>query len=137
MSRRVSKKRMLEAIKSSPGGIISAIAGKVGLAWSATRYNIDTDPDLLKAWNDQRELYLDMAENTVMKSISVGDTQDAKWVLSRLGKKRGYGDNQLVNLDIDLNNLTDAQLEQIADGADVITVLSNASKSGIVKTPAG
>ena len=36
---------------------------------------------------------LDMAESVVYKSAKDGNTQDAKWLLSKKGKDRGYGDS--------------------------------------------
>ena len=90
--RKVTKRKLLAAIKSSKGGIISAIAEKCGVAWGTCNNAIQSDPECLQAWIDQRELFLDVCENTIAKSVASGDTQDAKWVLSRLGKKRGYGD---------------------------------------------
>jgi len=89
---KLPKRKLLAAIKATPGGIISAIAEKCGVSWSTVDLAIKADPDIMRAWTDQRELFLDVCENTIAKSVSSGDTQDAKWVLARLGKHRGYGD---------------------------------------------
>jgi hypothetical protein len=91
--KKLTKRKLLTAIKSSPGGIISQIAEKCGVDWHTVESFIKTNPECMQAWTDQRELFLDVCENTIAKSVASGDTQDAKWVLSRLGKKRGYGDN--------------------------------------------
>jgi hypothetical protein len=56
---------------------------------------------------------------------------------SELQRKAAGVDDRQINLDIDLNNLTDEQLEKIADGADILTVLSDASKGVADKTTAG
>ena len=90
--KKISKRKLLKAIQSSKGGIISSIAEKCGVDWHTVDKAIQADPECLQAWTNQRELFLDVCENTIAKSVASGDTQDAKWVLSRLGKKRGYGD---------------------------------------------
>ena len=78
------------------GGIVSAIARKVGCDWNTAKSWIDKSPTVNRAWLNERETMLDLAESTVFKNIKDGDTQDAKWVLSRLGKSRGYADKQEV-----------------------------------------
>jgi hypothetical protein len=95
-NRKISKRKLLEAIRSTPGGVVSAIAARLGVSWSTARAAIDADPECLRAWLDERERLLDAAENALMKSISNGDTHDAKWVLARLGKRRGWGDQLAV-----------------------------------------
>jgi hypothetical protein len=103
--KKIAKRKLLKAIETSKGGIISAIAEKCGVDWHTVDKAIQADPECLQAWIDQRELFLDVCENTIAKSVASGDTQDAKWVLSRLGKKRGYGDQMDVNLagKVDIN----------------------------------
>lgn len=92
MTRRISKKALLEAIKDS-GGIMTTIARKLDVAWNTAYTKIHGDPETLQAYQDECERVLDLAEGTIIKSIQAGDTQDAKWLLARKGKKRGYGDN--------------------------------------------
>ena len=74
------------------GGIISTIAKRVGCEWNTARKRIDESPKLTEMYNAEREGILDMAESVILQSIKAGDTQDAKWVLSRLGKGRGFAD---------------------------------------------
>ena len=89
---RPSKKKAKAAIPGS-AGIISTIAKRMGCAWQTARDYINEDPDLLQMNNDETEGVLDMAESVVFKSAQAGNTQDAKWLLSKKGKQRGYGDS--------------------------------------------
>ena len=73
-------------------GIITTIAKRVGCDWWTARTHIDNSPKLTKMYNDEAEGVLDMAESVLYKSIQAGDTQDAKWLLTKKGKARGYGD---------------------------------------------
>ena len=81
----------LEAIPGT-GGIVSAIACKVGCDWNTAKKYIDQCPTVKAAYDAECEAMLDLAESTVLKNIKDGDTQDAKWYLTKKGKRRGYGD---------------------------------------------
>ena len=74
------------------GGIVSAIARKVGCDWNTAKKYIDQYPTVKAAYDAECEAMLDLAESTVLKNIKDGDTQDAKWYLTKKGKRRGYGD---------------------------------------------
>lgn len=91
MTRKISQKTLLEAIRNS-GGIYSTIARKLDIAWSTARIKVEADPVTKQAYDDECERVLDLAEATIIKSVEGGDTSDAKWLLARKGKKRGYGD---------------------------------------------
>lgn len=90
--------QFIEAIKGS-GGIITAIANRVGCSWNTAYKYIHGHPSVEQAYKDEREAILDLAESTIYKSIKGGDTQDAKWLLSRVGKHRGFGDNLDITTD--------------------------------------
>lgn len=87
----INIKRILKAIPGT-GGILTAIEAKTGYAWLTIRKAIDNNPDLLEAWNTEREKVLDMAESGLIRSIQSGDAQDRKWYLAMQGRKRGYGE---------------------------------------------
>lgn len=97
MTRKISQKTLLEAIRNS-GGIYSTIARKLDIAWSTARIKVEADPVTKQAYEDECERVLDLAEATIIKSVEGGDTSDAKWLLARKGKKRGYADNSQVDL---------------------------------------
>lgn len=86
---------ILKAIKGS-GGIITTIAGKLDCAWNTAEKYINKNETTRKAYRDEKEQILDLCESVVYNSVRGGNTQDAKWLLSTLGKKRGYGDSEPV-----------------------------------------
>ena len=92
MARKPTKTQVKKAIHDS-GGIIDEIARRLGVSWATARSYINKWDDTKALYDDENERLLDMAEETVINSIKKGDTQDAKWLLARKGKQRGYGDN--------------------------------------------
>jgi len=92
MSKKPTKKQVKDAIKDS-GGIIDEIARRLGVSWATARSYINKWEDVKAIYDDENERVLDMAETTILESIKDGNTQDAKWLLARKGKVRGYGDN--------------------------------------------
>lgn len=93
MSKRYKNSDFEEAIKGS-GGIMSAVAKRVGCDWQTAQRFIKNSDKLAKMFEAEREIVLDMAESTLFNSIRAGDTSDAKWLLSRLGKERGYAERK-------------------------------------------
>ena len=87
----MSKARILKAIKGS-GGIMSAIAKRLGCEWHTANKYCNKYPETKQALLDEDEGLLDLAESTVVKAIQEGDTSSARWILATKGKKRGYGD---------------------------------------------
>ena len=91
----MSDEAILEAINGS-GGIITSIANKLGCAWDTANKYVNKNEKTRTAYRNEKEKILDLSENVVYQSIKNGNTQDAKWVLSTLGKKRGFGDSEPV-----------------------------------------
>jgi hypothetical protein len=89
MARTYTAAQMIAAIPSS-GGIVSTIAKRVGCDWHTVKTFIDTYPTVKAAYDNECEKVLDMAESVLLKNIENGDSADAKWYLSRKGKRRGY-----------------------------------------------
>lgn len=81
-------------IKAIPGtgGIVSTIAKRVGCDWRTARTYIDNHPTVKQVYDSECESLLDLAEGTLIKNIQGGDSQDAKWYLTKKGKHRGYGE---------------------------------------------
>lgn len=97
---------------------MSTIAEKLGVTWNTAKSYVNKWPETIQAFEDERNRIVDMAESVLVKSIRNGDTQDAKWLLSRLGKDRGYverqettgkdgGPIQTESAEMDLDALTD------------------------------
>lgn len=107
MGSKYTQSQFLEAIKGS-GGIVSTIAKRVGCEWDTAKKWITEKPKLKQAFDNERESILDMAEGVLLKSIQGGDSQDAKWVLSRLGKSRGYVERQELKVESWRDKIIDA-----------------------------
>ena len=88
---RLSAQVFINAIPGT-GGIISAIARKVGCDWHTAKKYIETYPTVKQVYEDECEKVDDLAENTVLQAIKGGDVPTAKWWLGK--KRRGqFGDN--------------------------------------------
>ena len=109
----MNKEMVLEAIKGS-GGIVSTVSKRLGCAWSTARTYIDKWEDTQKAFLDEREAILDMAEGVIDNSVKDGNTQDAKWVLSTLGKDRGFSEKTQIEHSGDLKTtlVIDKELDE-------------------------
>ena len=99
MSRQGSKYSAQDFIDAIPGtgGIISAIARKVGCDWKTADSWVRDFPTVKRAYDAECEAMLDLAESAVLRNTKLaaqgeGDTADAKWYLTKRGKRRGYGD---------------------------------------------
>ncbi len=100
-------------IKDS-GGIISTIAKNVGCDWLTAKLWIDKNATLKVLYEAECETILDVAESVVYGNVqaaaklqadarktgaaAIVDSADAKWLLTKKGKRRGYGDETEVKL---------------------------------------
>ena len=91
------EKQTIEAIKGS-AGIISTIAKRLEVDWHTAESYIKKYPTALDAFQDEREGILDMAEAAIFTAIKQGDTGSAKWILSTIGRKRGFTEKQEIGL---------------------------------------
>jgi hypothetical protein len=85
--------QFIDAIQGS-GGIISAIAHRVGCTWHTAKRYITTMPTVLQAYNDECEKLIDRAEAKLIEHINDGDMTAITWYLARKGKHRGYTERQ-------------------------------------------
>lgn len=108
MARKYTKEQILEAIEGS-AGIILTISKRLQCTWDTADRWINKWEETKTAYQNENEKVLDIAEGQVIKAVQGGDLQTAKWVLSRKGKTRGWGEDnslKLVNedpLNINLN----------------------------------
>lgn len=82
--------QFIAAIPGS-GGIIATIAERVGCAWHTAKKYIELYPTVAQAYQDECEAITDVCESVLIDSIRGGNTQDAKWWLSKRRKDR-FGD---------------------------------------------
>ena len=88
-----SAEQIIKAI-SGTAGIVSNLAYKLGVNWHTAKGYIDRMPSVAKAWADECEVALDLAENQMMRAIQGGDGQMIRYLLSTKGKKRGFTERQ-------------------------------------------
>ncbi len=115
---RKSKKAIIEAIENS-GGIMSTIARRLGVTWHTADTWVKQYDETKQALQDEREAILDLAESTLFRNIKDGNSQDAKWLLSTMGKNRGYNERQeITGVDggpIDVNAIIRKAEEEFAN----------------------
>jgi hypothetical protein len=73
-------------IKAIPGtgGIISALAEKVGCTWHTARNYVENYTTVTEVWEAERNKITDKAKHNIVKSIQKGDLQMSKWWLQVL-----------------------------------------------------
>lgn len=137
-NRKVKPPTILEAIPGS-GGIISTIADTLGVEWHTAKKAIEENEEAKMALENEMEKRLDLAESVVIMNIQMAknqqkngkgyfaDTSDAKWYVTRKGKRRGYGESvdvttngESIKPDNDgfkqsLSELSDALREIVSD----------------------
>ena len=128
------------------GGIVSTIAQRVGCDWNTVDRWIQRSVTLKALFDAEREKGLDLAESVVLKNIQLAmkrqnppadsgipaeivDASDAKWLLSKRGRRRGYAERQDMNVvDVNLSELTDGELDRLESGDDPLAVLATARR---------
>lgn len=114
MKRRRYKIADFEPHIKGSGGILSTIAARVGCNWITAKAFIEGNPTLAALYESECAVILDVAESVIYGNIQAAakmqqdaaktkqniqvDSTDAKWILSRKGKKRGYGDESEISL---------------------------------------
>jgi len=76
------------------GGIVTAIAHKVGCSFNTAKRYIINHPTVAQAYRDECESVLDLAEARTIEAIKSGDGQMIRYYLSTKGKDRGYVQRQ-------------------------------------------
>lgn len=87
-----TREQVLEAIAGSYGNVLT-VARRLGCTWATARKYIDRWKETREALAQERMVLLDAAECVIYQAIEQNDAQTAKWVLSRLGKDRGWGNS--------------------------------------------
>lgn len=102
----ISKRLMVEALKSSKGNV--AHACKLAGVSRMTHYRwTRSDPEYAAVYNDIGEEVVDNIETLFLKTmIDDKDLRSMRWFLERRGKERGYGKPSVQQFDEDGNPLT-------------------------------
>lgn len=88
---RYTAEQVIEAIKKARG-IKAVVARSLGCDRSTVNNYIERYPTVKRAYEEQREVIIDIAEGQLIKKVDSGEWDAVKYVLSTLGKDRGYGD---------------------------------------------
>lgn len=88
-----SSEQVLKAIKGSKGNI-SKIAKKLKCNWHTAKKYIESFEETKKAYNDENEQVLDIADEKLYQLVEEGDLGAIKWLQSTKGKHRGYVQRQ-------------------------------------------
>lgn len=108
-------KQFTDAIPGT-GGIIAAIAKRVGCDWHTAKKYIDTLPTVKQAYDDECSSIDDMAESTVIRAIKDGDVGAAKWWLEK--RRRDRFANTVEVTGANGGPLTMQVVERIVDAND-------------------
>lgn len=112
--KKFTMEQVLECIEDT-GGIISTIADELKkvkgsngkCSWSTAKKYIEMWPETKKAYEDELERFLDVAESTVMTAMMNDDVAAAKFVLATKGKHRGYTKEVIIKSVDDFSDLPD------------------------------
>lgn len=98
---------------------MSNIARKLDVTWHTADSWVKQYDETKQALQDEREAILDLAESTLFRNIKDGNSQDAKWLLSTMGKNRGYSErHEITGADsgpIDVNAIIRKAEEEFAN----------------------
>lgn len=72
--------QFIDAIPGT-GGVVSAIAERVGCAWNTAKKYIDEYATVKQAWQNERHYITDMAQDNIIGAVKDGDLQMSKWWL--------------------------------------------------------
>ena len=75
-----SAQQFIDAIPRT-GGVVSAIAEKVGCDWHTAKKWIEDHPTIKRAWEAEKHRITDRARHNVLVAIQDGDLQTSKWWL--------------------------------------------------------
>jgi len=87
------KRTMIDALESTFGIVTKAC--EIAKITRAAHYKwLQEDPDYKAAYDDVREMQLDMCEGELFRKIQEGSTPEILFYLKCRGKKRGYVEKQ-------------------------------------------
>lgn len=123
----------MEAALKQTSGNVSAAARGLGVGRATLYRRIAESPGLQEVLADAREELVDLAETMLRRNVMDGNMQAIMFALRTLGKNRGYVERTVTtteNLAVDMSALTDGQLERVANGESVASVLANGAGAG-------
>lgn len=105
---KVTKKRIEKAIVGS-GGILTTIAKRCLVSRTTLYTYLDKNKKYNELIEHERESMLDAAEDSLFSQVKKKSPWATKFILSTLGKKRGYVERQEISQQTQDNRLTSDQ----------------------------
>lgn len=87
--------QVIDAIHEAHG-LPTLAAQKLGIAVSTIYNYINRYPTIKKALDDERNVWVDIAESELIKLIKKGNVQAIMFFLKTVGKSRGYVERQEI-----------------------------------------
>ena len=112
-TKRFKRDTILASIEGS-GGVISVVARRLGVDWHTAKAYIGRWASTQKLFDEETEKTLDAAEMVLFSRIRNGDTSDARWLLERRGRSRGWGRCFALNGEVRSLNV----LEEISEKSE-------------------
>ena len=114
MAKKYTTAKIIQALKAANGGAYAAAAA-LGCSHETIYNAIRTNPDVKAAFESERGLMLDCAENELYNAIKRGESWAVLFALKTAGKSRGYSERQEL---AHSHNPEDQKLEIIVTYAD-------------------
>jgi|SRR5262245_35220994 len=128
----------VEAALRQYAGNLASVGRALGATRSAVCMFVNRNEKLKQVAIECRETFVDNVESAIYKEALNGNVAAQIFILKTIGKSRGYVERQEVasmNLNINWDALTDAELEQIAAGENPAVVLANRRAKTLTAAP--
>lgn len=111
---RYTTAQVIEALKATRG-IQAAAARRLGCNRMTIANYIERYATVRQAYEEQREVLLDVAEGQLVKKVEAGDDAAVMFVLRTIGRHRGYGEtSRSLNLNVTPDELAKMSDEELA-----------------------
>lgn len=99
-----TKEQLLQAIQGSYG-IASNVAKRLRCDRQTATNNINRFEETKLAFKQEKEMLLDLGENTIVELLKKHDGATTRWLMATLGKERGYTELVEIKKDVPDNQL--------------------------------
>lgn len=111
-------------------GNLAAVGREFGVTRQAVDDYVKRHPKLLAICIEAREVMIDNVESVLYTEAVKGEHWAVQFFLRTQGKRRGYVErSEHGQVNIDLSKLTDEQVDRLARGEDVFSVLADTRTS--------
>ena len=111
--RKITKRALKNAIEQNADGSVSTVSRYLNIARSTFYRYLDSWPEIREIWEDKRQGSIDELESTAFTLAKEGNASLLMFLLSRLGRNRGYSDEEnktISHLPITLNVMNEQEL---------------------------